>query len=201
MNKQNNVKCPICGKIGEMVKRDNHTMECKLCHSISFYNEETDEYILSDFELTELNKGDIYDVFISTKISLKTEDNPNLVGVTKDSILALELYHELTRNGLKVFYSDMMLGGINYEAQVNSALMRSKYLLVVSTKKEYLECSWVKSEWEKWLYLIDKGYKNQNGLKLYIPKRNYFELPYKLHKFQIFDNPLQVISSFEGNIN
>lgn len=112
---------------------------------------------------TELKKGIVYDVFICTKISLKTKENPFIDGYTEDSFTALQIYDELTKKGLNVFYSAKVLKGIDYDAQIYSALMRSKNIIVITSKKEYLESPWVESEWQRWINFINRDIKSNDS--------------------------------------
>lgn len=191
------------------IKKSSFYKEIEKSEYYNLYEEKLNEldekYQKIKQEIDKLKKDPFsvksYWVFICTKISVRTRNNPKLKGYTNDSKKAKNLYDGLKNKKFEVFYGEETLSGIEYDAQIFSALLNSQVMVVIATEKEYLESSWVRSEWKKWLYLIKKGYKNQNSLKLYISKGNYFELPYKLHKFEIIDNPLQVIRSFEDSMN
>lgn len=95
-----------------------------------------------------------YDVFICYK---ETDDNGER---THDSVLANELYHELTNEGFKVFFARITLEGklgTAYEPYIFSALNSSKVMVVIGTKKEYLNSVWVKNEWSRFIRLINEG--------------------------------------------
>lgn len=97
-----------------------------------------------------------YDVFICYK---ETDDNGNR---THDSVLANDLYHGLTSEGFKVFYSRITLEGklgTAYEPYIFSALNSSKVMVVIGTKPEYFKSAWVKNEWSRFLLLIREGKK------------------------------------------
>lgn len=94
-----------------------------------------------------------YDVFICYKQSDEMGNR------TKDSVLANEIYHELTNEGYRVFYSAISLEdklGEEYEPYIFSALNSAKVMLVVGTKAEYFNAVWVKNEWSRFLKLIKK---------------------------------------------
>ena len=79
---------------------------------------------------------------------------------TPDSVLATELYHELTREGYKVFFSRITLEdklGSAYEPYIFAALNSSKVMVVLGTKPEYFNAVWVKNEWSRYLSLIKNG--------------------------------------------
>ena len=95
-----------------------------------------------------------FDVFICYKESDKNGRR------TPDSVLATELYHELTREGFKVFFSRITLEdklGTAYEPYIFAALNSSKVMVVLGTKPEYFGAVWVKNEWSRYLALIKNG--------------------------------------------
>ena len=81
---------------------------------------------------------------------------------TQDSVLATELYHELTREGFKVFFSRITLEdklGVAYEPYIFAALHSAKVMVVLGTRPEYFNAVWVKNEWSRYLALIKNGAK------------------------------------------
>lgn len=79
---------------------------------------------------------------------------------TPDSVLAAELYHELVREGFKVFFSPITLEdklGQEYEPYIFAALNSAKVMVVLGTKPEYFNAVWVKNEWSRYLALIKNG--------------------------------------------
>ena len=95
-----------------------------------------------------------FDVFICYK---ETDQNGRR---TPDSVLATELYHELTREGFKVFFSRITLEdklGQEYEPYIFAALNSAKVMVVIGTKPEYFNAVWVKNEWNRYLALIKSG--------------------------------------------
>lgn len=79
---------------------------------------------------------------------------------TRDSVLANDLYHELTREGFRVFFARITLEdklGQAYEPYIYSALQSSKAMVVIGTKPEYVMAPWVKNEWSRYLALIKAG--------------------------------------------
>ena len=115
-------------------------------------------------EINEIQKGILaisqneepFDVFICYK---ETDANGRR---TQDSVLATELYHELTREGFKVFFSRITLEdklGIAYEPYIFAALNSSKVMVVLGTRAENFNSVWVKNEWSRYLALIKNGEK------------------------------------------
>lgn len=79
---------------------------------------------------------------------------------TPDSVLANDLYHQLTREGFKVFFSRITLEdklGQQYEPYIFAALNSAKVMVVLGTKPEYFNAVWVKNEWSRYLALIKAG--------------------------------------------
>lgn len=95
-----------------------------------------------------------FDVFICYK------ENDQLGHRTPDSVLANDLYHQLTEEGLKVFFARITLEnklGSAYEPYIFAALNSAKVMVVLGTKREYFNAVWVKNEWSRFLSLIKGG--------------------------------------------
>ncbi|MBQ8538722.1 MAG: TIR domain-containing protein [Ruminococcus sp.] len=95
-----------------------------------------------------------FDVFICYK---ETDANGRR---TPDSVLANDLYHQLTQEGFKVFFSRITLEdklGTAYEPYIFAALNSSTVMVVLGTKPEYFNAVWVKNEWSRYLTLIKSG--------------------------------------------
>lgn len=96
-------------------------------------------------------KEEPFDVFICYK---ETDNNGRR---TQDSVLANDLYHQLTQEGFKVFFSRITLEdklGTAYEPYIFAALNSAKVMVVIGTKAEYFNAVWVKNEWSRYLSLI-----------------------------------------------
>ena len=81
---------------------------------------------------------------------------------TRDAVLALDLYNELTKEGFKVFFAPVTLEdklGTAYEPYIFAALNSSKVMVVLGTKPEHFNAVWVKNEWSRYLALIKGGAK------------------------------------------
>lgn len=101
-------------------------------------------------------KEELFDVFICYK---ETDANGRR---TPDSVLATDLYHQLTQEGFKVFFSRITLEdklGTAYEPYIFAALNSAKVMVVLGTKPEYFNAVWVKNEWSRYLALIRGGAK------------------------------------------
>lgn len=131
--------------------------------------EYADEYQRDIYEheantINEIQKGILeisqqeepFDVFICYK---ETDSQGRR---TPDSVLANDLYHQLTQEGYKVFFSRITLEdklGQEYEPYIFAALNSAKVMVVLGTKPEYFNAAWVKNEWSRYLALIKNGDK------------------------------------------
>ena len=107
-------------------------------------------------------KEEPFDVFICYK------ESDNNGRRTPDSVLATDLYHQLTNEGFKVFFSRITLEdklGTAYEPYIFAALNSAKVMVVLGTKPEYFNAVWVKNEWSRYLALV----KQSGGKKVLIP--------------------------------
>ena len=123
-----------------------------------------------------------FDVFICCKVTDKTGKR------TPDSVLAQDLYQELTKEGFHVFFSKITLEGklgTAYEPYIFAALNSSRVMVVIGTKPEYFSAPWVKNEWNRYLTLIRNGDK-----KTLIPAyrdMNPYDLPEEFAHLQAQD--------------
>ena len=96
-------------------------------------------------------KEEPFDVFICYK---ETDANGHR---TPDSVLANDLYHQLTQEGFKVFFARITLEdklGAAYEPYIFAALNSAKVMVVLGTRPEYFNAVWVKNEWSRYLALV-----------------------------------------------
>lgn len=121
-------------------------------------------------QINEIQKGilavsqqeEAFDVFICYK---ETDTNGRR---THDSVLANDLYHQLTQEGFKVFFARITLEdklGSAYEPYIFAALNSAKAMVVLGTKPEHFNAVWVKNEWSRYLSLVKKS----GGRKVLIP--------------------------------
>ncbi|MCH5182769.1 MAG: TIR domain-containing protein [Oscillospiraceae bacterium] len=95
-----------------------------------------------------------FDIFICYK---ETDANGQR---TRDSVLANDIYHLLSNEGYKVFFSRITLEdklGSAYEPYIFAALHSAKVMVVLGTKKEYFHAPWVMNEWKRFQALIQSG--------------------------------------------
>lgn len=123
-----------------------------------------------------------YDVFICYK---ETDSDGQR---TQDSVIANDIYHQLTQEGFKVFYAAITLEGklgSAYEPIIFAALNSAKVMLAIGTKPEYFNAVWVKNEWSRYLKII-----KADRSKLLIPcyrDMDAYELPEEFAHLQAQD--------------
>lgn len=128
-------------------------------------------------------KEEPFDVFICYK---ETDNNGSR---TPDSVLANDLYHQLTHEGFKVFFARITLEdklGSAYEPYIFAALNSAKVMVVLGTKPEFFNAVWVKNEWSRYLALV----KNSDGKKMLIPaykNMDPYDLPEEFSHLQAQD--------------
>ena len=128
------------------------------------------------------SKEEAFDVFICYK---ETDENGKR---TKDSVIANDIYYQLTQEGYRVFYAAITLEdklGSAYEPVIFAALNSAKVMLVIGTKPEYFNAVWVKNEWSRYIKLIKSDHK-----KLLIPcyqDMDAYELPEEFAHLQAQD--------------
>ena len=132
--------------------------------------------------LTLAQKEETYDVFICYK------ETDNEGKRTQDSVIANDIYYQLTNEGFKVFYAAITLEGklgSAYEPIIFAALNSAKVMLSIGTKPEYFNAVWVKNEWSRFLKIIQK-----DRSKLLIPcyrDMDAYELPEEFAHLQAQD--------------
>ena len=127
-----------------------------------------------------------YDVFLCYK-----ETAPE-GGRTEDSLIAREIYDQLSKDGYRVFFAPMVMGdrvGANYEAVIFCAVETAPVMAVIGTRKEYFDSTWVRSEWRRFLDLKSRGVE-KHLLVFYRNLDPGTDLPAKLRGLQAAELPL-----------
>ncbi len=198
--------CALCRFGIEWVEDPNTLEYVPTCHRASFdsFLEDVDylaavehsdgitrrQYQKDGAKIAEVQRGILatsqntepYDVFISYK-ELDGDGSR-----TKDSILAQDIYYQLTEKGWRVFFSRISLEdvpGTQYEPYIFAALNSAKVMIVVGTSAENLNAVWVKNEWSRYLSLMRK-----DRSKLLLPCYRDMD-PYDLPE------PLAVLMSYD----
>jgi hypothetical protein len=181
-------RVPTCHRTHTKSIREsvNYQMACKYADTESalLYRDEAEIIDSISRKIAGMaSKVEPYDVFICYK---ETDDETK--ERTADSVLAQEIYDELTNKGIKVFFSRISLEdklGQDYEPYIYSALTSARVMLVVTTSMEHCNAVWVKNEWSRFL-----AFMNDDAEKVIIPvykNMSAYELPDELSKYQAQD--------------
>lgn len=113
-------------------------------------------------------RGESYDIFISfKKTEVDASGNENGAGtVSEDNTTASAVYWELTKLGYKVFYSEESLKGVagsDFEATIFRALDTAKVFILIGSRSEYVNATWVKNEWKRYMRMMAAGKKSQSS--------------------------------------
>ena len=198
--------CALC-RFGIEYVEDPSTFEyIPTCHRASFDSFLNDADYLSALELSdgitkkqymkdaakiaEVQKGILatsqneepFDVFICYK---ELDENGQR---TRDSIMAQDIYYQLTEQGRRVFFARVTLedkAGTEYEPYIFAALNSAKVMIVVTTSADNVNAVWVKNEWSRFLALMRK-----DRSKLLLPcfkDMDPYDLPEQLSVLQSYD--------------
>ena len=140
----------------------------------AFYEEKATELdsLLSEF-FALVAKENSYDIFISFKHTEKMTgaDGEERIVETDDYVKAKEIY-DYFKDKYKVFFSPVSIGqdtgiaGEKYEPRILKALQTAQAMILVGTKKQYIEAQWVENEWRRFRYYICKDRKRKDSLIL-----------------------------------
>lgn len=111
-------------------------------------------------------------------ISAKSEDFP----------YAEEVYTYLTANDYNVFFSQQTLpfvGNSDYRKEIDRALDNAKHMIVVTSKKEYVEAPWVEAEWGFFINEKRSGRKAGNIITLIAGSMQIGDLPGSLRYYEV----------------
>ncbi|MBQ7306926.1 MAG: TIR domain-containing protein [Clostridia bacterium] len=128
-----------------------------------------------------------FDVFICFKNS---DENGNH---TKDRELAMDIYNEFS-DTYNIFFSEKTLKDIKsnyreYEPNIYYGLYTAKVMLLICSKKEYLESKWLKNEWSRFTQINKQGNENKCIIPIFTNDFNPENLPSELwHNQGIFDD-------------
>ena len=169
--------CALC-RFGIEYVEDPTTLEyLPTCHRASFdsFLEDVDylaaveysdgvtkrQYQKDAAKIAEVQRGILatsqneepFDVFICYKESDENGER------TRDSLMAQDVYYQLTEQGYRVFFARITLedmAGKQYEPYIFAALNSAKVMVVIGTKPEYMNAVWVKNEWSRFLTMMKK---------------------------------------------
>ncbi len=123
-----------------------------------------------------------YQVFISFKN--QWENKP-----TRDSAIAAQLYAELKKYDVEVFFSNeeiLRKGRPDYGRLIDSALESARVLLLVGTRGEFVKARWVEYEWDLFNTEICSGRKDGKIITV-LEGMDIGELPIGMRRWQSYD--------------
>lgn len=198
--------CALC-RFGIEYVEDPTTLEyLPTCHRVSFdsFLEDVDylaalnysdgitrrQYQKDAAKIAEVQRGILatsqneepFDVFICYK------ESENDGSRTRDSLMAQDIYYQLTEQGRRVFFARITLedkAGTEYEPYIFAALNSAKVMIMVTTSPEHVNAVWVKNEWSRFLALMRK-----DRTKLLLPcyrDMDPYDLPEALSVLQSYD--------------
>lgn len=198
--------CALC-RFGIEYVEDPATYEyLPTCHRASFDNflEDVDylaavehsegitkrQYQKDGAKIAEVQRGilatsqneDPFDVFICYKESDENGER------TRDSLMAQDVYYQLTDQGYRVFFARITLedmAGKQYEPYIFAALNSAKVMIVIGTKPEHMNAVWVKNEWSRFLAMMKKD-RHKILLPCYRDMDPY-DMPEQLSVLQSYD--------------
>jgi outer membrane protein assembly factor BamB len=121
----------------------------------------------------------------------KSQNNRDLIFISsksEDFEYAQQLYAFLKDRGYNVFFSQQTLpdrGSSDYRKEIDRALDVSKHMIVVTSKKEYVEASWVEAEWGLFINEKRSGRKLGNIITLIIGAMRIEDLPGSLRYYEV----------------
>lgn len=180
-------RVPTCHRtsLDSIIADDDYKSALTYADSVQrgIYESEAKEIDRLQKEIIALSqKEDPYDVFICYKETDETGRR------TQDSVIANDIYYQLTQEGFKVFYAAITLEdklGAAYEPCIFAALNSAKVMLSIGTKPEYFNAVWVKNEWSRYLKMMKK-----DRSKMLIPcykEMDAYELPEEFAHLQAQD--------------
>lgn len=180
-------RIPTCHRteLDSIIADDDYKLALHYADDIQkvIYKSEAKEIDRLQKEIISLSqKEEPYDVFICYK---ETDESGKR---TQDSVIANDIYYQLTQEGFKVFFAAITLEdklGSAYEPCIFAALNSAKVMLSIGTKPEYFNAIWVKNEWSRFLKIM-----KQDRSKILIPcykDMDAYELPEEFAHLQAQD--------------
>ena len=179
---------PTCSRIVEksILENENYKKAIENAHPEQkpFYEEMAGLIDQKQAEIKRIMENEeSYDAFISFKASDK-DGRP-----TQDSRYARKIYDELTKRGIKTFFSPVTLstrGGDDYEPIIYKALNTCRIFILVATSEENLNATWVKNEWTRFRDRMDED-KGAIVMPVYSQVEILRLMPQRFQRTQGFD--------------
>ena len=128
-------------------------------------------------------KSDKVQVFISFKNTYHDEK-------TRDSQMADQVFKKLISMNYNVFMMNDTLfkkGASNYKRIIDESLEQASCLIVIGSRREFVESEWVRYEWDTYLTEVLAGRKHDDNIfTLRVDGMGISDLPISLRKYQSF---------------
>lgn len=181
-------RIPTCHRtrVQAIQNSTNYELACKYADAESRFMYQDEAEVLDQLQKKIISisaKEEPYDVFICYK---ETDDENG--ERTEDSVLAQDIYNELTKQGIRTFFARISLEdklGQSYEPYIYAALQSSNVMLHVSTASENSNAIWVKNEWKRYIDFMAED-DNKTLIPVYKDMSPY-ELPAELTRYQAQD--------------
>lgn len=173
--------CILAGAAGYYVKRSRKTPEELLP-------------ALPTKEIPTLKPAEISNQFLyESKLQKlkKSQNDKNLIFISaksEDFGSAEQVYNFLKEHRYNVFFSKQTLpdmGNCDYRREIDGALNNAKHMIVVTSKQEYVEASWVEAEWGLFINEKRSGRKLGNIITLIIGTMRIEDLPSSLRYYEV----------------
>jgi uncharacterized protein YegL len=122
------------------------------------------------------------------ELFFKNHDLIFLSAKSEDFHSAQQVYSLLKKNGYNVFFSDQTLphmGKSDYRREIDRALDLAKHMVVVTSRKEYVESKWVEAEWGSFINEKRSGRKQGNIITLITGSMCIEDLPGSLRYYEV----------------
>ncbi len=138
-----------------------------------------------------------FDIFICFK---KTAADG--VNYTKDWKMAYDLYDHLSRT-YNVFFSDKTLANVvvhQYEPNIYYGLYTAKVMLLLCSKREYLESQWVQNEWSRFYAFSRNHAAGKTIIPIFIDDFQPADLPVRLQSYQGYPDDRNLYDLLDHNL-
>jgi hypothetical protein len=138
-----------------------------------------------------------FDIFICFKKSLMSGE-----GFTKDWKMAYDLYDRLSGQ-YNVFFSEKTLNNVvvhQYEPNIYYGLYTAKVMLLLCSKREYLESQWVKNEWSRFYAFGQNPAAGKTIIPIFIDDFAPEQLPAVLQSYQGYPADYNLLESLSKNL-
>lgn len=165
---------------------------------IYFYKKKAGEIDGAMAKICESKIERANDVFICVKSDAATELHPELSGETEDNRFAKKIYDGLCAHGVNVFFAPETLGtDTRADELIWPNLVKSKKMLLIASKEEYIDSVFVKSEWRRW-----NGLGREKELYVFVLKHDN-ESPKSVLPHELLQNESQLytLDTYERLIN